>query len=132
MKVFLDANILFSASDAGSATRRLLEELALAHGLVTSAHAWEEARRNLERKRPHLLSGLEGIARLVEITRAFQMPGDLDGTLAEKDVPILAAALGARCTHLWTSDRKHFGSLYGKSMHGVVILSSIQVADQLR
>jgi len=132
VKVFLDANILFSASDTGSATRRLLDELAKAHHLVTSVHAWEEARRNVERKRSHLLSGLEGFGRQVEITKAFLDPNGLTEKLAEKDVPILAGAIGPNCTHLWTSDREHFGTHYGKSIHGVLILSSIQIADQLR
>jgi len=131
VRVFLDANILFSASDTGSATRQLLETLAAAHTLVTSAHAWEEARRNLERKRPHLLSGLDGLGDRIEVTKSFEMPKGRPEWLAEKDIPVLAGAIGARCTHLWTSDRQHFGHLYGQCFQGVKVLSSIQVAREL-
>ncbi|MBP7828513.1 MAG: PIN domain-containing protein [Kiritimatiellae bacterium] len=132
MTIFLDANILFSASDSKSATRQLLEALATSHRLVTSVHAWEEARRNLERKRPHLLSGLNGLGSRIEITKAFEMPKERPEWLAEKDIPILAGAIGARCTHLWTSDRQHFGRLYGQRVQGLLVLSSIQMAQAYR
>lgn len=130
MKVFLDANILFSASDETSATRRLLG-LVSRHGqVVTSPHAWEEARRNLEAKRPHLLPGLDAFRPHVLLTHAFSLPPDLK--VAEKDKPILAGAIGAGCTHLWTSDRLHFGALYGTTVHGVAVVSSLQLADALQ
>ena len=130
MKVFLDANILFSASDSNSATRRLLEVLSRRGSAVTNPHAWEEARRNLERKRPHLLPGLESLRQTVAITSAFRLPADV--AVAEKDKPVLAGAVGAACTHLWTSDRQHFGALYGKTLHGVAIVSSVQLAHEVR
>lgn len=129
MKVFLDANILFSASHADSATRGLLNNLLTRGSAVTSPHAWEEARRNLERKRFHLLAGFEALRDVVAISRAFHLPADVD--LVEKDKPILAGAIGAGCTHLWTSDRLHFGPFYGTVVHGVRIVSSIQLADAL-
>lgn len=130
MKVFLDANILFSASDERSATRRLLELLSRRGTPVTSPHAWEEARRNLDRKRPHLLPGLEGLRSAVTITHAFQLPADIE--IADKDKPVFAGAVGAGCTHLWTSDSLHFGALYGKTLHNVTVVSSIQLADELQ
>ena len=40
-----------------------------------------------------------------------------------KDRPILVAAIAAQATHLLTGDFKHFGPLYGKRIHGVLILS---------
>jgi len=129
LKVFLDANILFSASDEKSATRRLLALLSRRAEPVTSPHAWEEARRNLDRKRPHLLAGLEGLRGVVTLSHAFKLPPAME--VAEKDKPILAGAVGAACTHLWTSDRLHFGALYGTTVHGVRIVSSIQLADEL-
>jgi hypothetical protein len=130
VKVFLDANILFSASDEKSATRGLLDRLARRGALVTSPHAWEEARRNLERKRPHLLPGLESLRDIVVVTHAFVLPPDLK--IVEKDQPIVAGAVGSACTHLWTSDRLHVGDLYGATLHGVTIVSSIQLADALQ
>jgi hypothetical protein len=129
MKVFLDANILVSASDEQTATRRLLNALVQRGSVVTNPHAWEEARRNLERKRPTLLPGLERLRPLVTLTQAFTLPTGLE--LAEKDKPIIAGAIGAGCTHLWTSDRLHFGPYYDATLHGVSIVSSIQLADAL-
>mgnify|MGYP001588157721 CR=1 FL=1 len=130
MKVFLDANVLFSASDTNSATRYLLNLLARYGKAVTSPHAWEEARRNLDRKRPHLVPGLEDLRHAVVITHAFRLPNDIQ--VVEKDKPVLAGAIGEGCTHLWTSDRLHFGVLYGTTIHGVVIVSSIQLAEEVR
>jgi hypothetical protein len=57
------------------------------------------------------------------------LPPDLE--IADRDKPILAGAIGAGCTHLWTSDRLHFGNLYGEVFHGVRIVSSIHMADEL-
>lgn len=128
MKVFLDANILFSASDPASATRWLLDQVLANAQAVTSPHCWEEARRNLERKRPQFLAGLEGLRPLVETTHAFGDPGAT--SLPAKDVPVIAGAMGAQCTHLWTSDRLHFGSLYGRTLCGVRVVSSIMLADE--
>ena len=52
MKIFLDANILFSASLPGSRTGKFITlALERAEG-VTSAYAAEEARRNLDRHNP--------------------------------------------------------------------------------
>lgn len=65
MKVFLDANILFSSSNPQSATRFLLD-------IILS-----------------------------------------------------------KCTHLWTGDKKHFPQLYGKTIHGVKIVSSIMLAEEI-
>ena len=127
--ILLDANILFSASDEKSATRVLLNRLTERGKPVTSPHAWEEARRNIEQKRPRLLPGLEELRPCVTITHAFELPPDIG--VAEKDKPVLAGAIGAGCTHLWTSDRRHFGVLYGKTVHRVMIVSSIQLADAI-
>ena len=44
------------------------------------------------------------------------------GVFAKKDRPILLAAIQAQATHLLTGDKRHFGSLYGQSISGVLIL----------
>ena len=129
MRVLLDANIVFSASDDGSATRKLLDRVARRGKPVTNPHAWEEARRNLALKRPHLLTGLEALRDRLVVTHAFNLPSDLD--VADKDKPVLAGAIGAGCTHFWTGDRRHFEGLYGQTIHGVLITSSIQLAKAL-
>jgi uncharacterized protein len=129
MKVFLDANVLFSAADPESATRRLLEAVAGQGEAVTSPHAWEEARRNLQHKRPAHLEGLEDVGSRVKITGAFAKAPSVG--LPDCDIPILSGAIGSECTHLWTSDKRHFGKLYGRSIGGVRVVSSIALADEL-
>jgi hypothetical protein len=43
MRVFLDANILFSTAYKESTTRELLDKLLKIAEVVTNLHAWEEA-----------------------------------------------------------------------------------------
>lgn len=129
MKVFLDANILFSAADPKSATRRLLNTITQHGTAVTCPHAWEEARRNLALKRPQHLRGLDLLRARVEISLAFAEPADAG--LPDCDVPILAGARASQCTHLWTSDRRHFGRYYGKVIGGVQMVSSVMLADEV-
>ena len=128
MRIFLDANILFSAADEKSATHRLLLLVTEKERAFTSPHAWEEARRNLENKRAHFLQGLEQLRCHVDLTHAFDSRA-LDLNIEEKDVPILAGAITSGCTHLWTSDKTHFGHLYGQTMQGVKVVSSLQLLD---
>ena len=127
MRLFLDANILFSAADARSATHQLLLLVLKTGCALTSPHAWEESRRNLANKRPHLLPGLDDIKGKIEMTHALQ--AHLDVEIEEKDRPILAAAVASACTHLWTSDRMHFGHLYKKTVQGVLVVSSLQLLE---
>lgn len=49
--------------------------------------------------------------------------------LPEKDIPILLAAIEARCTHLITGDLRHFGPFFGKKLSGILVLPP---ADYLR
>ena len=129
MRVFLDANALFSASTAGSATRRLLEALFRRAEVVTNVHAWEEARRNLQQKRPNQLPGLREIEPRLRFVSAYTpVPGT---GLPAKDQPVLGGAIGGQCTHLWTSDERHFGTLYGQKIQGVRVVSSLKLAEEL-
>jgi hypothetical protein len=130
MNVFLDANVLFSASAAGSPTERLLEDLLRHAPAVTHQHAWEEARRNLEQKRPGQVPGLLALLVRLNFSAAFREVDDIE--LPDKDRPILGAAVAAGCTYLWTSDKRYFGRFYGKTVHGVRVISSIMLADELR
>lgn len=130
MRIFLDANILFSASADESATLVLLDAaLKYTDECITCPHALEEAKRNIEAKRPQQSSGSEKILQSISVSNAFYI--DLSIDLPQQDIPILAGAIGAQCTHLWTSDKKHFGALYGKSIHDVRIVSSLLLADML-
>jgi uncharacterized protein len=129
MRVFLDANILFSAADSQSATRQLLNELLDRAEVVTSPHTLEEARRNLQIKRPQHLGGLAAIQRRITITAAFD--SQIQVQLPQEDIPVVAGASGSGCSHLWTSDRRHFGRYYGRRIGGVLVVSSMMLADLL-
>ena len=131
LRFFLDANILFSASDARSKTSEFLAELLrFDYETVTSSYAWAETRRNIISKCPHWLNGFEELRDHVAILDVVTVP--LDVECAEKDKPILAGAVGARCTHLWTGDKAHFGKFYGRTIHGVMVISSLQLVSILR
>jgi len=134
MRIFLDANILFSAARADGAVRRLLALLRKKkHSCCVDGYVLEEARRNLAAKAP------EGLAELDKLVGRFQhipmMPRDpeLESTLPlpEKDRPVLAAAIKGGCDALVTGDRTHFGTHFGKSIKGVTILSPAGLAERL-
>jgi hypothetical protein len=129
MRVFLDANILFSASAPESATRAVLNAILTHATAVTNRHAWEEARRNLEYKRPGQVAELQRLESQIEMTGLFAPVVGI--SLPDKDQPVLGSAVASRCTHLWTSDRRHFGALYGKTVGGTKVASSIALADEL-
>jgi len=110
IRLFLDANVLFTAAHNRSGKAALVIELGIrGHwGLATSDYAFEDARRNLEIKFPGALSTLEAIRPAIKIVSsgeglACPVP------LPEKDRPILEAAIRCKATHLLTGDRKHFG-----------------------
>jgi uncharacterized protein len=130
MRVFLDANILFSAADEGSATRQLLDKVFGCAEVLTNPHALEEARRNLRIKRPQQLPGLESVEGRLRLTEAFAPSARYD--VPEEDVPILNGAVSSHCTHLWTSDRRHFGKYYGTRVEGVLVVSSVMLSDIVR
>jgi predicted nucleic acid-binding protein len=117
--LFLDANVLFSAayrSDTGLLELWKLREVVL----CSSRYALEEARINLsnEVQRTRLVR-LAGKVRLFDAGER-ELPHGV--ALPEKDVPILLAAIEANATHLLTGDIRHFGSLFGKRVEGILVL----------
>lgn len=134
MRVFLDANILFSAARAEGAMRRLLALAeAAGHELRADIYVFEEARRNLAAKAPEGLAVLDAIARRIRIGSlpAPQYLAQEATSLPEKDRPVLAAAIHHRCDMLVTGDRTHFGPFYGKQLQGVRIVSPAMLAEEL-
>jgi predicted nucleic acid-binding protein len=135
VRVFLDANILFSAARSAGAIRALLEALlAAGHLGVTSDYALVEAQRNIAAKcgEPELaqLDALAGRLKVVG-SGATQRSTKVASALAEKDRPILAAAIGGRCDALLTGDRRHVGPHFGKTLAGVAIHSPASLAEAL-
>lgn len=120
-RVFLDANVLFSAAYRHDSRLRQLFKL---HGVtfISSAYAVEEARRNLSTAQQR--KDLEQLCASMEIVPAAPSESrhSPEFELPESDRPILLAAIGARATHLLTGDVKDFGRYYGQTLEGVLIL----------
>ena len=134
MRVFLDANILFSAAKSDGAVRALLRLLVeRGHECWADAYVVAEARRNLVAKGPeglHVFDALLARLRVAAVSPLASEPADV-AWLPEKDRPVLAAAIHLRCDALVTGDRTHFGVGYGRAFGGVVIYSPRSLAEHL-
>jgi predicted nucleic acid-binding protein len=121
-RLFLDANVLFSAAYQQSSTLRRLWALGDVE-LLTSTYAAAEARRNLQLKKPGALP------ELIDLLSHVGLISNVDCVALEeaerlpiKDRPILSAAAMVGATHLLTGDQRHFGPLFGQQIAGVLIL----------
>lgn len=134
MRVFLDANVLFSAAKSDGAVRALLTRcLAAGHTLVADGYVIGEARRNLQSRGPEAVTALAVLLTTVETApyRPTILPRNLAALLPEKDRPVMGAALRLHCDALVTGDRTHFGALYGSVRHGVAVHSPRSLAGAL-
>ena len=136
MRIFLDANILFSAAKSAGAIRQLLRQLnERGHKLVADDYVATEARRNLARKAgSDAIPYLDALLLQIEVNHAQHSPQragfpqtDADW-LPEKDRPVLLAAIALHCDALVTGDRTDFGSGFGRTFGGVAIYSPAQLA----
>ena len=135
MRVFLDANILFSAAKTAGAVREVLLRLRHAgHVLCADAYVIEEARRNLGLKGPAALDALDTLLATVEAApfRRAPLPARIATLVHEKDRPVVAAAMQMECDVLLTGDRTHFAHLYGHALRGVVVQSPRSLAELLK
>jgi predicted nucleic acid-binding protein len=135
VRVFLDANILFSAAKSAGAVREVLSRLRHAgHVLCADAYVIEEARRNLGLKGPAALDALEALLATVEAApfRRMPLPARIAALVHEKDRPVVAAAIQMQCDVLLTGDRTHFAQLYGQALLGVVVQSPRSLAESLK
>jgi len=134
MRIFLDANILFSAAKSAGAVRELLALAeAAGHALRADAYVVAEAQRNLAAKAEEGLPVFDAMLARIEVAafQPFALPSDVASMLPEKDRPVLAAAVRLRCDVLVTGDRTHFGSLYGRRVEGVTVHSPLTLAQAL-
>jgi len=125
-RLFLDANVLFSAAYRPAAGLLRLWKLPRAL-LCSSRYALEEARANLSTE-----SQRSRLAELSAELEFFESKGGVlpaGVSLPDKDAPILLAAVAARAAHLITGDLRHFGPLFSKKIAGITILPP---ADYLR
>lgn len=134
LRIFLDANVLFSAAKSDGAVQRLLMLLTEAgHECWADGYVTEEARRNLAAKAPERAPVLEALLARLRLAQMHPGPAELSHAIAlpEKDRPVLAAAIRLGCDALVTGDRTHFGDLYGKRIGGVSIHSPASIAQVL-
>ncbi|RYD36720.1 MAG: DNA-binding protein [Verrucomicrobiaceae bacterium] len=129
MRVFLDANTLFSASLPNSRLAEFIELLGFYGECLYSAYAFEEARRNLAGKFPARVPTLEKmIQRMIQVPDAQGLSGV---TIREKDEPILSAAIAAHASHLLTGDKGDFGVFFGRTVQGVKVVTAAMLAQEM-
>jgi len=119
-RLFLDANVLFSAAykvDARVFRLWQLKDVLL----YSSRYALEEARFNLaDKNQQHRLSML---AQRLQFREAPERQLPKGVSLPLKDAPILLAAIEARAHYLVTGDFRDFGPYLGRRIEGVLIVS---------
>ena len=136
MKLFLDANIIFTAAYSSEGSSRFLFSIAEtgAVTLYTSLYALDEAKRNLALKAkdkfPTLEELLLHLAIIPEpqpdkVAWAARLP------LPQKDAPIMAAAVSCKADMLVTGDRRDFGHLLGTVIEGVLVLEPAETVRRL-
>lgn len=127
MKLFLDANIIFTAAYSSRGSSRFLFSIAEtgAVTLCTSLYALDEAKRNLVLKAADKLPTLETLSPYLAIVPEPQ-PDKVAWaalhSLPPKDAPIMAAAVSCKADMLVTGDRRDFGHLLGTIIEGVLVL----------
>ena len=136
MRLFLDANVLFSAvHDSGGRAAALFEFAGKGLcELIASPHAIEEARRNLELKHPDLLSVWTRLLRAVAVCQECSLDNAAWARtqgMPDKDGPILGAAVQAGVDLLVTGDRTHFGHLYGRTLRGTLVVAPAEALSRV-
>ena len=136
MRIFLDANILFSAAKSDGAIRQLLENLKLAkHILVADTYVQAEASRNIVAKASEqAIRNLETLLGQIEVStvqfaQSSSALQDATRWLPENDRPVLLAAMVLACDVLVAGDSTHFGPGYSKRFEGVLVCSPRQLAE---
>jgi predicted nucleic acid-binding protein len=133
-RVFLDANVLFSAAYREQAGLAVLWKLRGVK-LLTSSYAAQEAANNLDKAEQQsrlrdLLEELDIISDALGIDAITQ--DKLAGIeLPDKDRPILTAAVAAKANFLLTGDVQHFGRYFGHALCGVRILRPAEFLKSL-
>ena len=125
-RLFLDANVLFTAAHNPSGKASLIIDLgAQGHWEVIScSYGIEEARRNISIKFPDYLKRFETL-----VARVIKVPSrsgrNCPALLPEKDRPILEAAIQCKASHLLTGDIRDFGPFMNNpSLTGGVLIQT--------
>jgi uncharacterized protein len=126
IRLFLDANVLFTAAHNPSGKAALVIDLGSQKywEVVSCSFAIDEARRNIIIKFPDCLERLDSL-----LTKVKKVPSGSGRIcpipLRQKDRPILEAAIRCKATHLLTGDIKDFGPFMNSPARtaGVIIQS---------
>jgi len=120
-RLFLDANVLFSAAYRKGAGLLRLWKMSDTH-IVTSRYAAAEARRNLSTEEQQ--TRLDAILERTElVSEGDPKTIDDEERLPKKDRPVLRAAVLGKATHLITGDLSHFGRFFGERLGGVLVMA---------
>ena len=122
-RLFLDANVLFSAAYRPDSRINELWTFSDVQ-LLTSEYAEDEARRNLLEHAQ--LERLNQLMESLDIVPSVVVPFPPGIELPAKDWPILQAAINCSASYLITGDSLHFGTLFGRTIAGVNILTPSQ------
>lgn len=130
IRAFLDANVLFRAAHSKEGPALAIVQLAAQRSgivLLTTEYALGEAERNLNKKSPKSLPNFRAIRPTIGVcsepsAASCSLASSAAPLVPRKDLPILAGAVSAKADWLVTFDGKHFGNLYGKDVHGVLVL----------
>lgn len=135
MRIFLDANVLFSAAYLDHSRTRAIFRLAEAGRceLISSAYALDEARRNLLRKHPERRGEFERLVARLAIcgepgAEFAEWAAGLE--ISAKDVPIIAAAAQSGADWLVSGDRG-FSPVYGRRLRGVEVMPPAEALARL-
>lgn len=140
IRVFLDANVLYSAADSPEGLNAAIFEVVRKRGdveLLANRYVWGEADMHLMYKR--LSRARIALKKLVtqDLTIESNAPLSLIQRLKPlvpndpNDAPVLAGAVSAEADWLITSNRKDFGHLYETTVDGVLVLRPKQAFDRL-
>jgi uncharacterized protein len=134
IRLFLDANVLFTAAHNPSGKAALIIDLGSQKywEVVLCSFAMDEARRNITLKFPGCLEKLDSL--LAAVKKVPSGSGRLCPIpLPSKDRPVLEAAIRCKATHLLTGDIKDFGPFMNNPDHtaGVIIQSVSELLANL-
>lgn len=140
IRVFLDANVLYSAADSPDGLNAALFKVAGRRDnveLLANRYVWSEADIHLMDN--GLAQARTELQRLVDNDLSIEAGAPFALTLRMRpyvptdpaDTPVLAGAVSAGADWLVTSDRKDFDHLYGTTVEGVLVLRPRQAFDLL-
>lgn len=134
MRMFLDANVLFTAAHNPDGKAAFIISLSGTDTweICTSSFAVEEAVRNLSAKYPGSEERLQTLLDAMTVV-GEQPDAPCPASLADRDRPIFRAAVACNATHLLTGDIVHFGPLMKRpeDTSGIIVLTPTQFLRSL-